>query len=498
MKNVFNICINGIIFGIEEDAFKPLSDYLEPLKAYFSREKDGSEIVADIEARIAELFTERPGGAATAITIADVNAIISTLGTPAAIAGVDESANTEAQPCAPRRTARRLFRNPAERYISGVCGGIATWFGMSPAILRIALIVATFFIHWLPILYLVLWAVIPLAKTTAQKLEMYGKEVNITNIEQSVKDNSLDTGSPVQTFFRDVDSALGRFCRILLRIVVLVIGLKLIVAGLMLLVAFIVWTCLQDVLFRDVVKWDFLAYEEMLRHIISASSYQIFMICSVVFILLTVAACLFWGAQLIRPFKTGNRMTHILLAALWAGSAMGIVGISLREMRHFTNPNSMSETFTVPVTDTLHLQTVSANMKLSNNAVTGLYFDKSQQRFFGEPTLNICHSRNGQALLEIRRRALGRSKPDAFDKLAGIGYQVAINDTLLQLPDLFSVSPPDRWSFQEVHLFLYLPENTIVAMDEGVMAHMHSNAHSRTGQQEYLWRVTDKGPRKIK
>ena len=56
MKEVKKCSISGIAFTLDADAYALLSRYLDSLKATYAETADGDEIVADIEARIAELI----------------------------------------------------------------------------------------------------------------------------------------------------------------------------------------------------------------------------------------------------------------------------------------------------------------------------------------------------------------------------------------------------------------------------------------------------------
>ncbi len=59
-------------------------------------------------------------------------------------------------------TTVKLRRNRSDRMVAGVCGGIATMFGMDAALVRILLVAATLLGFGTgAILYLVAWAVVP-------------------------------------------------------------------------------------------------------------------------------------------------------------------------------------------------------------------------------------------------------------------------------------------------------------------------------------------------
>ena len=59
MKKTLSINVSGIIFHIEEDGYETLRKYLDSINRYFSSFEDSSEIIADIENRIAEIFLSK-------------------------------------------------------------------------------------------------------------------------------------------------------------------------------------------------------------------------------------------------------------------------------------------------------------------------------------------------------------------------------------------------------------------------------------------------------
>ena len=85
---------------------------------------------------------------------------------------------------------KKLYRNPDDVIIAGVCSGLAAYFGIDPVAVRLAFFVAIFaqgLGFWI---YIILWIVMPMAKNSAQKLEMRGKPVNIKRIEENIKEKS--------------------------------------------------------------------------------------------------------------------------------------------------------------------------------------------------------------------------------------------------------------------------------------------------------------------
>ena len=186
MKKTLTINISGTIFHIEEDAYEELKKYMVVLKNYFGKDDEGNEIFADIEARIAEIFTEKTSGKNQAITLKWVEELIETLGTPETFS---EEAGEE-EPLAGQKTRKRkLYRDPEQTVLGGVCGGLAVYFNMDPVVIRLIVVLLALITSGAGILvYVILWIIVPKAVTTTQRLEMKGEEVTIKNIEKFLKE----------------------------------------------------------------------------------------------------------------------------------------------------------------------------------------------------------------------------------------------------------------------------------------------------------------------
>jgi phage shock protein PspC (stress-responsive transcriptional regulator) len=183
MKITVSINLGGYSFNIDEDAYSELKSYLKSLEIHFAGEESSAEILSDIESRMAELFRVRLG-TRQVISMDDVRYVITVLGSPEDISDNETSSGHKRH-----RSGgyRRMYRNPDQRIIGGVCSGLAAYFAIDPVIMRILFIVLAFFGGLGVIIYLILYIVLPEARTTAQKIEMKGKPVNIQNIKDTVK-----------------------------------------------------------------------------------------------------------------------------------------------------------------------------------------------------------------------------------------------------------------------------------------------------------------------
>jgi phage shock protein PspC (stress-responsive transcriptional regulator) len=183
MKITVSINLGGYSFNIDEDAYSELKRYLKNLEIHFAGEESSSEILSDIETRMAELFRTKLTNYKQVINIGDVNQVISVLGTP------EDISDNEGPTARDKFTSpgyHRMYRDPDHRAIGGVCAGIAAYWNIELWIVRLIFFCLAMMGVGV-LIYLILYIVLPEAKTTAQKIEMKGEPVNIHNIKDSVK-----------------------------------------------------------------------------------------------------------------------------------------------------------------------------------------------------------------------------------------------------------------------------------------------------------------------
>ena len=190
MKKTLTINLGGSVFHIDEDAYQLLDKYLSNLRIHFKKEEGSDEIMNDFELRISELFSERIRLGYQVISIDLVEEVIKRMGKPEEI--FDEEIHEEQEHVAnesntQHTTRKRLMRDPDNKVLGGVAGGIAAYTGWDATAIRIILFLLMFYYGITIPIYLVLWLIIPQARTATEKLEMRGESVTIENI---VMDNS--------------------------------------------------------------------------------------------------------------------------------------------------------------------------------------------------------------------------------------------------------------------------------------------------------------------
>ena len=218
MKEVMNIGIGGKSFVVETSAYEILRDYLE---LFSSKIKPGesSEVMEDIESRIAELCSENINAYKNVVTESIVVKIVTQLGLPngesyrpfqgaasgaakgaaSASAGAATGASTGTSAGAAgaysgaagaaysagaeeQRVPKKLFRDSDDKMIGGVCSGLGFYLGADPVLVRVLFLIALLFGTLGFWVYLIIWIVAPLAVNPVQKCEMRGLAPTAENL----------------------------------------------------------------------------------------------------------------------------------------------------------------------------------------------------------------------------------------------------------------------------------------------------------------------------
>lgn len=210
MKEVMNIGIGGKSFVVETSAYEILRDYLE---LFSSKIKPGesSEVMEDIESRIAELCSENISAYKNVVTESIVVKIVTQLGLPngesyrpfqgAASGAANGAASTSAGAATgasgaysgaagaaysagaeEQRVPKKLFRDSDDKMIGGVCSGLGFYLGADPVLVRVLFLIALLFGTLGFWVYLIIWIVAPLAVNPVQKCEMRGLAPTAENL----------------------------------------------------------------------------------------------------------------------------------------------------------------------------------------------------------------------------------------------------------------------------------------------------------------------------
>ena len=250
MNEIKKCSISGVGFTFEKAAYDRLNSYLKSLKEAYKNSPDSEEILADIEARIAELILSAQSDAQCVVTLPIIENIIEQLGSPEAISGEEEKAGNSSE----SRIPRRLYRDLENAKLGGVCAGLAKHFGVDAVWIRLAMasplilvVIGAPFLHWLSTLggnlcavffitYLILWFAIPEAKSARQKLEAEGKPISASTIANR---QGATQEEQAKSSVASVVTTFGRF---------MVIVMKVLLGLLLFPVAFVVFFLLLSLI----------------------------------------------------------------------------------------------------------------------------------------------------------------------------------------------------------------------------------------------------------
>jgi len=246
MKKVINITLGSIVFAIDEDAYGALASYLEQIKSNLKNGDDTKEIIDDVEIAIAEKFIARKRSEKMAVTVLDVEAVIGEMGSPVEFGEGEEVDSAPQQTAAPKESAaepkKRLYRDPDNAIVAGIASGIANYFDIDPVIVRLIFVISIFFNGLGLLAYIILWLVVPVAQTTADKYAMRGERVTLRDISERVKKNLDDIEQfdysktkgvwyTLRGFLDKLFQILGSVLTFIISVLRYVVGIGVILAG---------------------------------------------------------------------------------------------------------------------------------------------------------------------------------------------------------------------------------------------------------------------------
>ena len=495
MNKTVSINLSNFHFFIDEEAYKKLKSYLDRIKASFAQEKGGDEILQDIESRLAELFNEHLNDQAQVITLKEVNDVIAIMGEPQEFE-IDEEPTDESK--SKRTDYKKLYRDGENEYIGGVCAGLQHYLGINVVWIRLIflllLIFGTGVGFWI---YIILWIVVPEAKTTSQKLDMMGKPVNLGNIEKKVKEGFEEVEKKVKNVdVKEVENVIkhnsSRFFKSLVIILTKVIKILIKVLGVVLIIAGasgIAATCI------GLLTWSFLDIGVDFAQIFEQLGYQLGWISIATFFLISIPMyyLIHLGMRILsQNFKGHKWPAHIILAILFLGSAVFLSTIGIRELQEqkkVAEVNSV-ELIQTRATDTISFEMINNHRSFDWNDDFDLNFDDLEIRidkdkngflFSEKVKLTLGASRNEQNQINIIKTARGRNKALAEKRAENIDYLIESNSNITLIPSFFTSPIENKVRGQKLKLQIQIRPNTYFKLDQKVYNHITYENRRRLG-----------------
>ncbi len=495
MNKTVNINLAGIFFHIDEDAYLKLQRYLNAIKRSFTDSQGRDEIIADIEARIAELFGEKIKNERQVIGSQEVEEVITVMGQPEDYRLDEEIFEDEPKttPNQKSKTSRHLFRDTTNSYVGGVSSGLSHYLGIEAIWIRLAWILFTIFSSGAFVLiYIAFWIFVQEAKTTADFLAMRGEAVNISNIEKKIKegfDGVADTVKNVDyqkysnkvknsstTFF----DALGDVLLFLLKIFVKFIGILLIIAsGVILISLFIGLFTLGTFGFMDTPWVEYIqvgSHPEVPLWLISLLS---FFAVGIPFFFLFILGL----KIMIKNLKSIGTPAKLGLLGVWMLSLIGLVIIGIRQATlEAYDAQIITEKEILPITSN---DTLSIKMEGNSRYVRHLkhkhdYKIKRDEQgnrviVIQDVELYLKASKNDSTVgISIEKKAQGRSYEEASKRAEALKYAYELDGDTLLLNGYAITEYANKYRDQEIKVILTLPEGMTVFADDNTSGYNNS------------------------
>jgi len=466
MNKTVTVSIGGIVFHIDENAYEMFRKYLESIRSHFTSSEGRDEIMQDIESRVAEMFQERIKDSKQVITVEDVEEVTTVMGKPEQFSDNDEE-TAYSQPAGPP-VKRRLFRDPDDKLLGGVASGIASFFDVDAVWIRLVWALLFFVGGSGLLIYIILWIIIPEAKTAADKLQMKGEQVNVSNIERNVKEeiSSLKqrvatggnkAGTVVSRFF----DAIGEVLRFLFRFVGKAIVAFVVIIGLIVSVAFMLG------LF-GMFGAPWISYPPFMSHLFVSKAAFVwawigaFLALGLPFIMLVYA-----GIRYLLNIKSTNRMINMVALGLWITGVVICVSIGLKTAKQFSSRESVKEQINIlqPANGTLFLAVKGNQLddeKYDNDVDIdgegGFSFSFNNESVkLSDVKLDIVKSNTDQFELTRILYARGRTRQEAASHAQKISYSIAQNDSAILFDRAFELAAGEKFRAQRMQLILKVP-----------------------------------------
>jgi len=518
MDKTVNINIAGTLFQIDDEAFRILRDYLQAINNRFKNVQGGHETIEDIESRVSEIFQSQKGLAGV-ISKENVEAMIAIIGKP------DDFDHGESEPEQTVYTShrRRMYRNPDDSIISGVCGGLGAYLNTDPVLFRILFAISALVFGTGFLVYIILWIALPPANTETQKRELFGNNFHSGHVKKRQPEDGYSSGassyssgndaiSGIGNAINEVFKAIGRVCYIILRVFLIIIGVVLVLTGFLFILSFVMVFVFKypGAFSIDDTGFNMIYFPDFLNYIVNPAVAPWIMILSSIAIILPVLALIYWGVKMIFWFKAQDGIFSLVALVIWVMTIAALSIILFNEGTSFAKTAKVSTELTFPNSpDTIYI--------LTDHKISDLKFEKEigiphedykvliseeKKELYIRPSLTVNSSDDNDYRLEVRKRSAGRNEMDAMKKIDGLLYNYSIkNDTLL-LDEYFTSPEGRKWSADNIGINLYVPVGTVLKIDRNSNILFHSRFHNRF--EEYsesgrrrsfnsLWVLTDDG-----
>ncbi|WBO82758.1 PspC domain-containing protein [Hymenobacter yonginensis] len=352
---------------------------------------------------------------------------------------------------------KKLYRDTDNGKVGGVSAGLAAYLRVDVVVVRIAfllLLIAGSLGFWL---YIILWILLPEAKTASDKLRMRGDAVTLSALDENLRNNPYAAGSetspvnnrPVGTFLEDSFSNVRPVINGIGSLIRVVAGGIMALTGFAILLSVVIALGIGLGLISSSDNLDFGPLQPFLLF----NDISVWAVLS--FFLLTAIpalALMLSGLGLLLRRSVLSRTASLTLLGLWL---LGIVGSSvagIRVGREFQREEEITQTTTLDRLTSPRL--VLERRQLNNDKWVDLDLvgiDSAQV-----PRLERIIAAKGATDSLARRTAATSTSHNVR----------VLNDSTLSVDDHFTYQPNARFRDQQMRLRLLLPRGRSFRMSE--------------------------------
>ena len=530
MNKTININLGGYFFHIDESAYKKLRRYLDAVAKSLSDDPQGkNEIISDIETRISELLSEKITDARQVVNEQDISDVIKIMGEPEDYADSEEGyTDTNYQYKRKETSSKKLFRDGDDKFLGGVASGIAHYFDLDVIWIRLAFLVLLFGGFGL-LLYIILWVLLPEAKTTAEKLQMEGEPVNIDNIERKIREefNSVTesikdganhitqkvnegvkgvkkNGRKASSGFQEFLDTLGKIILGIFKVFGKFIGVIVIIVSASVLISFVL-------AIFSIGSFSILGFEE---EFLSMPPFMhdsilpnwLLAICALVLVGFPFLILFILGLRILSSnVKQFGKTTSLTLLGIWIVALLMVIFAGVEfGTSHARSGNSITKkNITIQPNDTLRLEVVNddsiyyqSNLRRRNNKEE-VYVNDKALWYSNYVRIDVNESTSDDAYIEVRKRSRGRNINDARNTAEKIKFDYKIIDNKIIINGFFLTAYKNFSKDEVVYFTLYLPKGASVYFDNSTDTFLY-NIDNTTGiydtdMPNHYFLMTEKG-----
>ncbi|EFK59922.1 PspC domain-containing protein [Sphingobacterium spiritivorum] len=509
MNKTIIININGIVFHIEEDAYETLRSYMIDIKRHFGKSEDSKEILEDIENRIAEMFSERiESGRKEVINNEDVNDVIAQMGRVSDFDTADESYGEgyTQQDYTNNQSfsfGKKLMRDPDDTVISGVCSGIGHYVGLEARWVRLLFVLFVLLGGSGILAYVILWIIMPVAITRADKMEMRGEAPNLQNFKKNFeeemsgfRENFSGAGDSLSQGVRSAGDVIVKILTVFVKAIGLVIAFSIGLSLLGLLIAVIFFAFGISGFSDNGIMYPVNFMEPNQAYIaLIAAAFAIAI--PMIAIFYSIIRALFNKGSM-------NKYVSISLFIVWLLATGVSISYGVNTMKDFKEESTIVEEKPLQRQAVYHLseRDVRVIKVEESNTKRIIKIDDRDLSDFLKNNIRVRVEKIDSLkapYIKYEYSSRGKNYQLATNRASQIRYQVTQDSLGIHFDSHFKLREKELYRDQEVTVTLYLPVGSKVIIDRSLeyklrdISYYDCKVRYEEDVKETEWNVTDLG-----